>query len=154
MNTTHGRLRHDAGFTLIEILVVLSLMAITAALAQPSLRAYVEESKTQRALDRLTGDIALARMLAVRSGDRTVIEVSGGDRYRIWVESVPVDTIREVSLAQDYAGVQLLAPPDGRLTFNGRGLLVAPASGVVIARLGVRADTLTITAAGRVYRAY
>jgi prepilin-type N-terminal cleavage/methylation domain-containing protein len=156
MKTTHGRLRRDAGFSLIEIVVVLAMMGIVAALAQPSLDAYVNRSKTRRALDRMSGDIAMARILAVRSGDRAVLEVSGPDSYRVWVESVPVDTIRVVSLADDYAGVQLQAPTaDGRLVFNGRGLLVTPGTGLMIARLGGGvADTLKITAAGRVYRAY
>lgn len=154
MKTTHGRFRSDAGFSLIEIVVVLALMGILAALAQPSLDAYVNRGKTRRALDRLTSDIAMARMLAVRSGDRAVLEVSGGDSYRIWVESVPVDTVREVSLAEDYAGVQLQSLPDAQLVFNGRGLLVGSSTRQLIARLGPAADTLKITAAGRVYRAY
>jgi type IV pilus assembly protein PilA len=155
MTNSHVRSRRDGGFSLIEIVVVLALMGIVAALAQPAMGEYVNRGKTRRALDRLSGDIAMTRMLAVRSGDRAVLEVSGTDSYRIWVESVPVDTLREVSLATDCAGVELLAPTaDGRLVFNGRGLLITPGTGAVIARMGGSADTLKITAAGRVYRAY
>lgn len=147
--------RGDAGFSLIEILTVLVLMSVATALAVPSLNEYVNRSKTRRVLDRLTGDIAMTRMLAVRSGDRAVLDVSGGDSYRVWVEGVPVDTVRVVPLAIDYAGVRLQGPTgDGRLVFDGRGLLITPGNGLVIARLGERADTLKITAAGRVYRAY
>ena len=156
MDTTHGRYRKDGGFTVIELVVVLMLMGIVAALAQPSMSEYVNRSKTRRALDRVTGEILSARMLAVRSGERAVLELSGPDRYRLWVEGTPVDTIRNVSLAADYPGVTLEAPgfTGGRLVFNGRGLLVDPGSGLVIARMGRRADTLKITAAGRIYRAY
>lgn len=155
MRNTHGRYRRDAGFSLIEIVVVLALMGIVAALAQPSMSEYVNRSKTRRALDRLTGDILMTRMLAVRSGDRAVLEVSGTDTYRVWVEGAVVDTMRVVSLAQDYAGVAIQAPTaDGRLVFNGRGLLVDPGTGLLIARHGSGADTVKITAAGRIYRAY
>jgi type IV fimbrial biogenesis protein FimT len=155
MNTTHARYRRDAGFSVIELVVVLMLMGIVAALAQPSMSEYVNRDKTRRALDRLTGDILMARMTAVRSGDRAVLELTGPDSYLVRVEGATPATLRTVSLAGDYPGVQIQAPTaDGRLVFNGRGLLLDAGSGRVIARLGARADTLEITAAGRIYRAY
>lgn len=138
-----------------ELLVVIALIGITAAFAQPAMSAYVGRAKTRRALDRLTGDIAMARMLAVRSGTRAVVEIDGPDSYRIWMEGSPTETIRRVSLAQDYAGVSLqAATSDSRLVFNARGLLLDPGTGILVARLGAAEDTLRLTAAGRVYRAY
>lgn len=155
MKQTHGRHRNDAGFTAIELIVVLMLIAIITSLAVPAMGSYTNRHKTQRALDRLTGDIAMARMLAVRSGSRAVVHVNGPSSYRIWVEGTPADTVRRVSLANDYPGVALAAPTaDGRLVFNSRGLLLTPGTGVLTARLGTATDTLRITAAGRVYRAY
>lgn len=155
MKITPARFRNSNGFSLIELIVVLTLMGIVAALAEPSMTEYVNRSKTRRALDRITGDILMTRMLAVRSGEGAVLEMTGPSTYRIWVEGDPVDTVKTVSLASDYAGVTVQAPTaDGRLTFNGRGLLVDPGTGQMIARLGRGADTLRITAAGRVYRAY
>ena len=155
MNHTHGRHRSDAGFTVIELVVVLVLMGIVTALAQPAMGGYVNRNKTRRALDQVAGDVAMARMLAIRSGNRAVVEVTGGDSYRIWVEGSPADTVRRVSLANDYAGIALQAPTaNGRLVFNSRGLLLTPGTGVLTARIGGLTDTLRITAAGRVYRAY
>lgn len=152
MTKLHRTPRNDAGYTLIELLVVLTLAAIVAALAQPAMGGYIGQQKTRRALDQLSGDIAMARIMAVRSGDRTVLEVTDPSSYRIWVESSPADTVRRVSLATDYAGVQLQAP-QGRLEFNARGLLLTGA-GSLIASLGSAVDTVNITSAGRVYRAY
>jgi type II secretion system protein H len=155
MKHLQRRPHRDAGFTAIELVVVLMLMGIVGALAQPSMGAYLARAKTERALDRMTGDLAMARMLAVRSGERVVFEVTGPDSYRLWAESTPDETVRQVSLATDYAGVQLQAPTgDGRLVFNARGLLLTPGTGNLIATQGAAADTLKITAAGRVYRAY
>lgn len=155
MNQTHGRHRNDAGFTAIELIVVLMLMAILTSLAVPAMGSYTTRHKTRRALDRLTGDIAMARMLAVRSGNRAVVQVNAPDSYLIWVEGTPTDTVRRVSLTGDYPGVALQAPTaDGRLVFNSRGLLLTPGTGVLTARLGGATDTLRITAAGRIYRAY
>lgn len=155
MKTTLARVRNNGGFTLIELIVVLMLMGIVAALAEPSMTEYLNRSRTRRALDRITGDILMTRMLAVRSGQAAVLEMTGPSTYRIWVDGDPADTVKTVSLSSDYAGVTVQPPTaDGRLTFNGRGLLVDPGTGQMIARLGRGADTLKITAAGRVYRAY
>lgn len=155
MKNSLGRHRSDAGFTLIELLVVLVLMGIIGALAQPAMAGYVNRTKTRRALDRVTADIALTRTLAIRSGSRAVLELYGPDSYRVWVESTPADTVRRVSLGADYVGVQLQAPTaDGRLVFNSRGVLLSQVTGGLTARLGAVADTLKITTAGRVYRAY
>ena len=60
--------------TLLELAVVITLMGIVAALAQPKMDAYMRRNKTERALDRLTSDLLMTRMQAVRSGDRTVLE--------------------------------------------------------------------------------
>jgi type IV fimbrial biogenesis protein FimT len=152
---SHGRLRSIAGFTAIELMVVLTLMAIVASIAAPAMGAYTNRQKTKRALDRLTADIALARMLAVRSGNRAVVEVTTPDSYRIWVEGTPADTVRSVSLTSDYAGVVLNASmPGGRLVFNSRGLLLTSGTSILTARHGTATDTLRITAAGRIYRVY
>jgi prepilin-type N-terminal cleavage/methylation domain-containing protein len=149
------RSRSDAGFTAVELVVVIVLIGIVGALAQPAMGAYIGRNKTQRALDRMAGDIAMARMQAVRSGERIVFEVTGPDSYRLWAESTPAQTIRQVSLASDYAGVQVQAPTvNGQLVFNARGLLVTAGTGNLVATLGSAVDTVKITATGMVYRAY
>ena len=140
---------------MIEIVVVLTLIAIVAALAQPALGVHANRTMVRQALDRMSSDIALARMTAVRSGNRTVLETTGANSYRIRVEGTVPDTLRVVSFAEEYAGVTIQAPTaDGRLVFNSRGLLLTPGTGLLIALNSVGADTVRITAAGRIYRAY
>lgn len=155
MKLTHGSHRRDAGFSAIEIVVVLTLVALVAALAQPRMNVHTNRVKVRQALDRVTSDIALARMTAVRSGNRTVLEMTGPSSYRIRVEGANPDTLRVVSFAEEYAGVTLQAPTgDGRLVFNSRGLLLTPGTGLLVAQNAAGADTIRITAAGRIYRAY
>src|SRR5690606_25146940 len=62
MKSTLARVRNNGGFTLIELIVVLMLMGIVAALAEPSMTEYLNRSRTRRALDRITGDILMTRM--------------------------------------------------------------------------------------------
>lgn len=146
------RSRADAGYSLIEMLTVLTLVAILGSMAAPSLTAYGHRHKARRALDRVAADVAYARMAAVRSGAPSVIRFSGASQYRIEVTTDGEDAVRSVGLESDYAGVVLL-PPHGALEFDARGLLVSdPGDGYIVAALGATRDSMMITPAGRLYR--
>lgn len=150
---TRIRTRPDAGYSLVELLVVLLLVGLLATLAGPSLTGYVNRQKTRGALDRIAADLALARMSAVRTGHRSVVRFSGASGYRVEVEVAGGDeSLRRVELGKDYAGVVVL-PPASAFEFNSRGLLAtAPGSGIVVVSLGGSRDSLMITPAGRIYR--
>ena len=141
------------GYTLIELLTVLVLVLLIASLAVPSMNSYLGHTKSRRALDRITNDIALARMAAVRGGARSVMDFGGGNSYTITVEGVPPTVIRQVYLAQEYPGVTVAAPTaDARLVFDSRGLLLSSMTGPLTVRAHGQADSALVTAGGRVYR--
>ncbi len=147
-------LRSTAGFTMLELLTVLVVVAVLASLAAPSLRGYIEQSRVQGALDRLVGDVAYARMLAVQRGGGTVIRLEGDGSYAIDTLSVTGATgsVRTVRLRDDFGGVTL----DGttsELSFDSRGLLLNQ-DGESFLRVsrGDLSASLFVSAAGRVYR--
>ena len=151
IRTTAGR----DGYTLIELLTVLVLILLIASLAAPSMNSYLGHTKTRRALDRISNDIALARMAAVRGGSRAVIDFTAGTSYTITLQGPPARVIRQVNLGQEYGGVTVAAPSaDGRLVFDSRGLLVTTTAGPLKVRAQGQADSALVTAGGRVYRDY
>lgn len=54
------------GFTMIEVLVVVALVAVLAALATPSLRAFMARRAADSAVTALAGDYRLARSEAIK----------------------------------------------------------------------------------------
>jgi prepilin-type N-terminal cleavage/methylation domain-containing protein len=151
IRTAAGR----GGYTLIELLTVLVLILLIASLAAPSMNSYLGHTKTRRALDRISNDIALARMAAVRGGSRAEISFAGGTSYTITLLGPPPRVIRQVDLGKDYRGVTVAAPTaDGRLVFDSRGLLVSATTGPLMVRAQGQADSALVTAGGRVYRDY
>jgi prepilin-type N-terminal cleavage/methylation domain-containing protein len=142
------------GHTLIELLTVLAVIAIVVSAVAPSMKGYMERNRARGALDRIASDIAYARVLAIRSGSRIVLEFHGSS-YDLTEEGVTPRTLRTVSLAQEYPGVTIVPPTtDSRLEFNSRGMLRTAPTGSLIARTGSSSDSASITMAGRVYRAY
>jgi type IV fimbrial biogenesis protein FimT len=61
----------QTGFTLVELLVVISIMAILTALATPSMISFVGNWQTSNAVNSLSGSLQLARSEAIKRG-RTV----------------------------------------------------------------------------------
>jgi type IV fimbrial biogenesis protein FimT len=66
-------MRRTAGFTLIELATVLSVMAILAGIATPSLAGFLERQRASAATNSLMTHMALARMSAITRNRRAVL---------------------------------------------------------------------------------
>ena len=125
--STPGRVGRG-GFTLVEMLIALTLIAVATAIGASALRAYYETTVSRRAASVIAGDIAVTRSAAVKLG-RNVSLVAREDSlsYVIRSDSGTVlyprrsfDTQSELPLTS--LDVQL----DGdSMTFNPRGILIS-----------------------------
>ena len=148
-----------AGFSLVEVLIAIMLMALVYAIAMPSLAATRVRASVHNSKHVVVSNISLARTAAIRFGRLAVLQVdSEGDR--IWVEvdttlagSGARDTLAMAYLRQEL-GVDLKSTRTG-VCFNGRGIgtisseCPRPGAAIILARDG-RADTVFISPLGRV----
>lgn len=69
-----ARYQQAHGFTLIEMMIVIAVLAILIAAAVPTRNAYLENHGPQYAADELYGDIQLCRLRAARNNQRCRID--------------------------------------------------------------------------------
>ena len=115
-------LSRSAGFTIIELMVAVAMMAILAALATPSFREFVEAQRMRDTAFGLVSDLTLARSEAIKRGGSVFITPVNADWTQGWV----------VTLVADGSGDQLSAQ---RAPGNGVTLDTA-AAGVAFDRNG------------------
>jgi len=145
------------GFTLLEVLTVLTLIAILAGLLAPSISTYLQRLRMRGVLDRFTTDLYHARMLATRSGERIHLRMlPGGDAcmksYEIRYAATG-EVLRRVDLSAKASKVCLTLSGSPTLSINSRGMPVGAARTIRV-HSGGHADSLRISIIGRVNRLY
>lgn len=73
-NTTNSTM----GFTLIEMLIVLTIAGILAAIAAPSLNTFLHSNRLATAANDFIADLNLARSEALKRGVKAIVCKSGG----------------------------------------------------------------------------
>ena len=133
------------GFTLIELMVTISILAILAAVAVPNFQSTIEAAKHRGVISDLNASIALARSEAVKRGVPVVVaaKVAGanglGKGWRIFVDDPANAGVFSAStpLLLDQApydnsvtvGLGTMAGASELLTFAAAGNVVLGAAG-------------------------
>lgn len=65
--------RRHAGFTLIELVMTMTIAATIAAVSLPAMAQFIEHQRTSSAMEALTAHMQLARMTAVSRNSRAVL---------------------------------------------------------------------------------
>ncbi|MBT9455982.1 MAG: prepilin-type N-terminal cleavage/methylation domain-containing protein [Burkholderiaceae bacterium] len=109
---------HGAGFTLLELLVVLSIVALTAGLMLPSASRWIEAARERGWRDDLRAGLMALPVLAFQKGEPMVLDA---DAIRALAPSVPDSVQIRLSKSLAYSangvagGVELtLRPPGGK----------------------------------------
>lgn len=161
MNAPHDVLRREDGYSLIELLTVLVLIAVLTSMAGPSMQRYVQQNKTRRALDRIAMDLSYARLMAVERSQQTWVRIQPNGNYTVdtlannGIDPVPVKT---VNLSGDIMGLRVTDGSATTFKFSSRGMVINYGSetsgGVLRMTAGSARDSLFVSPSGRVYRAY
>lgn len=156
----------SAGFTLPEMMAVLAVMGIMAAIAAPRMARWTAILRTRTAINRIATDLAYTRQLAARTGSRARLEVErsadcpapagwrAGHRYRV-IRAGRDSIVAVRELRQDRAPLCMASNGTGPVEFRSTGVLVGFDNRTLVVRQGAYPpDTLTLSAVGRVRRRY
>ena len=152
-------MRGARGFTLIEIMVVLVMMAAVYAIALPAIGRTRVTASVHNAKHVVTSSIHLARATAIRYGRPAVLRIDAAED-RVWVEADTtvagtgvVDTLGYYNIADEF-DVDLQSERDA-LCFNSRGIgttsATCPQPGALIVVVLLSAsDSIVVSPVGRV----
>ncbi len=150
--------RRGKGFTLVEMLIVLTVMGVIVAVAMPSMVTAFRQRATRGAVDRLAMAHSLARATAIRFAQVAELHIDAANT-RFWVELDTSGTgIRDtVGLMTDLAGQVTMTSTRSLLCFDSRGLTTtrnACESGDALVQFSLqgRTDTFQTTVLGKVLR--
>jgi prepilin-type N-terminal cleavage/methylation domain-containing protein len=152
-----SRSNSSDGFTLLELLSVVTLLSICAALAAPVFRGSLERIRARTALDGVVGYLYRTRMLAVREGgpvQLVMVADRDGCTRLLRIERKVGTRPGAVSNSHlDLPGLCLRYTGDSIVAFDGRGMLRPPTRSFYIGR-GAESDSVVISIAGWVRRSY
>lgn len=138
--------REAAGFTLVELLVAVAIMAIIASIALPSFGNMLRRSRLTASANELVAALQTARMEAVRRNARITVcpsttgsACAGANWARVAVlDERAAEALRDVSLA-----ASLQATGNAAVLANASKIQFDP-SGFASVGTGVRAGTVTL----------
>ena len=96
-------MRRDLGFTMVEMMIVVAVMAILAAIAIPSYYEYLPKSRASGAARQLFTEMQYAKMRAISENNDYKIEFdTTNNRYRIYDDTVLIKTI---NIGEAHSGI-------------------------------------------------
>ena len=145
--------RHRTGFTLLEVIITITIMTATMGMAAPHIRHTLEREAVRGAKIMLATQVARTRGVAASRGCRAVMHVVDGADARVWVTSCAIggtalDTVGTVVRLSDSYGIALTANRDS-ITFTPTGIITSAGWFTVELTKGETVDSLAVSAAGR-----
>ncbi|MDX1567703.1 MAG: GspH/FimT family pseudopilin [Longimicrobiales bacterium] len=144
-----ARSRSDRGFTLLELMIVLTVAAVSLVIASQVFRSFLDRSTARQSARVFARDLVLARAHAIQARTSVVVRFSEGDlEYVVENAEGRVLTRRDFGPDEDLAlgGLDLQTSGDS-VVFNGRGILDMSGIGGSLgtATFSVQGSTYTVS---------
>jgi type II secretion system protein H len=134
-NAARSPERPDRGFSLIEMLIVVAIVAVMAAVALPNIGQYIRNYKIKAAAQEVAGELQSARSRAIMSNTNRGVSfvVLDRDTYRFVQEDIPAGDVQRFGAMKKLpTGVvfvtSALADPGPTLRFHRLGGFCNPAA--------------------------
>jgi type IV fimbrial biogenesis protein FimT len=136
----------EAGFTMVELLVTIAIFALLAAMAVPTLRTVMANSRIRAAAQSLQNGLAMARNEAVRLNTQVEFVMTAGGWSIQRVDGLNGGLLQQASGKERASGITLAVTPSAsdRVTFDafGRRLAVNPTTSTgAVTRIDIRATS-------------
>lgn len=138
-----GRMRYGmSGFTLVELMIVVSVLAILVAAALPNYNDFVKNQRVKTASFELFSSLVLARSEALTRNSAVTVAPAGGNWASGWEVRAGATLLRKQEALPGIATTGSTAT----ISYNGSGRLgTALAGGITISASGVGITTRCIT---------
>ncbi len=126
----------ETGFTIVEMLIVVTILSLVALIANTSYRNFRERAILNRAARVVAADMALTRSFAIRERQNVSLVADEANRtYTIRTAAGDTLAVRSLDSDSDLAidSLNVLAAGDS-ITFNSRGLLLTAFARVDVGR--------------------
>jgi type IV fimbrial biogenesis protein FimT len=129
--------RRVDGFTLVELVVTVALMATIVGLAAPSMRSFVAGQRIRALTHDLTSDLLLARSEALKRNAAVIVARDAADWYGGWTTAAGGTQLSKRNALG--AAIAFTGAPSS-ITFDANGRVSSPAAQVRITVSAAQAD--------------
>ena len=107
MNTGVSNFLHQAGFTLVELMIAIAVVAILGAIAVPNILGELPKFRLNGATQQVLGDLMAARMRAVSQNKKVKVIFTDGNQYQICDDPFDPPCWKTPNIQDNFKGISI-----------------------------------------------